>query len=315
MSPFHDQRQLHPSSSGVPETSCVQDTDELQYKCFKLLQYIGKGTYGKVYKVAPPDNHHDKLFQTVQYAAMKVVEWRNIQSARREVIVHMRVSDSPYIATFYRYFEDGAKSITLMEHVQGQSVGDVDCIFNCFGEKDILKVTWELLSAIHHMHKKSIVHRDIKLGNMIFTSMTDVRRQIPSIRLVDFGLSKEFCDSDGRSLDVYGRICEGGTSIGTPGYCAPEMENIGSFSPGYADMWSVGVVLYTLLTGQLPYDGGSFGSITDHAYDKDPDYEVQNLKSVSRKTKELLQRLLSIEPEYRPTARVALEVITSILKR
>lgn len=296
----------------------VRNPKDLDYKSFRLLKAIGNGRSGKVLKVIPPEYHEDEQFQNIDAVAMKVIQNPSPVFARMEARIHAGLSDIPFITRLYRYCEYGTpphRFMLLMELANGPCLANVNNFFMRRGENDCLKVIWEVLIAVSEMHRRGVAHLDIKLENMAFTETFHDGDQLPSIRLFDFGTAQEHLELNDRPLNVYHSLCPGGGSCGTLGYSAPEMEYKEDFSPGYADMWSIGVTLFHLFQGELPYNEDSFRKITRVSAEREPDCSSKNFTKVSGATKTFLRDLLHEAPEHRPTAQEALQTVSVLLHK
>ena len=142
--------------------------------------------------------------------------------------------DHPNIVNYFETYDDRKYLYLVMEYVDGMELFEkiTHKKNSRFGEKQTAKYMLQLFKAINHCHAQEIVHRDIKPENIMVTENDD-------IRLIDFGLSKV---QTGKKLDEI---------AGTPLYMAPEVIQ-GSYGKE-ADMWSLGVLLYTLVSGYLPF--------------------------------------------------------------
>jgi serine/threonine protein kinase len=157
-----------------------------------------------------------------------------------------------------------------------------------FTELETKRVMTRLLMAVRHIHAAGVMHRDIKLENVLIDNCEDVT----SVKLADFGFAA-ICDpSSAPSLkDVYG----------TPQYVAPEI--ILAHSPMYgnkADMWSLGVLLFIMLTGMSPFSSKRFDDRSRVPFG-DP-----KCKHLSDGAKDLIRRLLKVDPAARLSAKDAL---------
>jgi serine/threonine protein kinase len=136
----------------------------------------------------------------------------------------------------------------------------------------------KLFHSINHCHALGIVHRDIKPENIMINEEDDVR-------LIDFGLSKA---SKKKNMQ---------TVAGTPFYMAPEVlnENYGS----KADIWSLGVLLYTLVSGYLPFQGSNNRDVFQRIKSADFHFDHKEFNSVSKECKDLIKNLLVVNTKKR----------------
>jgi len=209
---------------------------------YKLERLLGKGGMGAVFlaqdltldrevaiKVLPPDisldEHVVKRFQQEAKTAAKL--------------------DHPNIIPIYRVESDGGLNYFVMKYVAGTSLEDVLEQKQPLTADYIQRVLWEAACALGHAHQRGIVHRDVKPANIMFDH--DGR-----VMLTDFGISK--------ALQAASAFTGTGMIIGTPHYMAPEQAK-GQQVDGRADQYSMGVVGYRMITGQLPFGGDSVHTI------------------------------------------------------
>ena len=128
-----------------------------------------------------------------------------------------------------------------MEYLSGGELLDAICKRERYVEGDARRIIIDIAAGIHYLHARKVIHRDIKPENLIF----ETKYQISRIKLVDFGFATVVNDSSGKPSKY---LC------GTPGYMAPEVIKDMSYTTG-VDMWGLGVVIYILLSGTMPFDG------------------------------------------------------------
>ena len=143
----------------------------------------------------------------------------------------------------------------------------------------------QLFSSINHCHAQGIIHRDIKPENIMITTEN-------SVRLIDFGLSKA---SKTKNLT---------TIAGTPYYMAPEVLT-GNYSTK-ADIWSLGVLLYTLVSGYLPFQGSTSNEVFRKIKEGEYHFKHAEFKEVSEECKDLIKQLLTVNAAKRPSGVKAL---------
>mmetsp|Transcript_79531 Transcript_79531/g.221284 ORF Transcript_79531/g.221284 Transcript_79531/m.221284 type:complete len:506 (-) Transcript_79531:45-1562(-) len=197
----------------------------------------------------------------------------------------------PGIVRCFEWFQTDANLYLVMEFVEG---GDLlQCIIQrgCLTEAQARHVFGDLSHAIAHLHGRDIVHRDLKPDNILLTSRD---RDTMRPKIADFGLARK---------NMHSRGCQ--TFCGTPHYFAPEVistsrdREAGGEDSGYgkaADMWSLGVVLYIMLSGTPPFeDDGLYEQILEGRYD----FDVDEWTIISPEAKEIVQGLMTVDPKGR----------------
>jgi len=213
---------------------------------FKLLARLGRGGTAAVYRAL--DLRLDRML------ALKVLPGDKLDpnsatSARfmREARAIARV-DHPAIVSVYDVGEVGDLRYIAMEYVDGESLRTRVNREGRLSVKDAARVTATVARALHAAHEAGIVHRDVKPGNIL------VGRG-GTVHVTDFGLAK-FCN-DHRQITL------AGSAIGTPAYMSPEQCR-GKNVDRRSDIYSLGVTLWYLLTGEVPYEGTSLEVIQQH---------------------------------------------------
>jgi calcium-dependent protein kinase len=144
----------------------------------------------------------------------------------------------------------------------------------------------KLISAINHCHANNIAHRDLKPENIMYVGKSDDSE----VKIIDFGLSKKK-NSKGISMD---------TVVGTPYYVAPEvLKGMYGFE---CDMWSLGVIMYILLSGCLPFAGNNAPEVFEKVKSANYTFETKEWKDVSDEAKDLIKQLLTVDVKKRLTA-------------
>ncbi|KAK2892053.1 ribosomal protein S6 kinase alpha-5 isoform X1 [Channa argus] len=251
---------------------------------FELLKVLGTGAYGKVFLVRKVSGHDaGRLY------AMKVLKKATIiQKAKtaehtrteRQVLEHIR--QSPFLVTLHYAFQTDTKLHLILDYVNGGELFTHLVQRVRFKEQEVALYSGEIVLALEHLHKLGIVYRDLKLENILLDSHGH-------IVLTDFGLSKEF-DQVERAFSVCGTI----------EYMAPEIVEGGESGHDKAvDWWSLGVLMYELLTGGSPFtvdgDENSHSDIAKRILKKDPPFP----KDIGPLAKDLIQGLLIKDPKKR----------------
>ncbi|CAG8561781.1 23885_t:CDS:2 [Cetraspora pellucida] len=161
-----------------------------------------------------------------------------------------------------------------------------------YTEKDAASLVQQMLKGVEYLHEHGIVHRDLKPENLLFKD----KLEDSILMITDFGLSKILTKND----DILMTAC------GTPGYVAPEV----LLQKGYnkpVDLWSVGVITYTMLCGYPPFYGENQSMLLQSIMAGKYDYEEEDWCDISNDAKDLIDKLLCYDPLKRITAKDALQ--------
>jgi serine/threonine protein kinase len=217
---------------------------------YKLLQPIGEGGFGTVFLAEQTDPVQRRVALKIIKLGMDTRQVVARFEAERQALAMM---DHPNIA---RVLDGGAtgsgRPYFVMELVRGDPVTDY-CDRNSLGTVDRLDIFRQVCHAVQHAHQKGVIHRDLKPGNVLVT-VADGR---PLPKVIDFGIAK----ATDRRLTEKTLFTEHRQLIGTPAYMSPEQaEMSGVDIDTRSDIYSLGVLLYELLTGTTPFDAGDLAS-------------------------------------------------------
>jgi len=273
-------------------------TTSLFSRDYKIGSLIGRGSFARV--------HVCTHIKTGGQFAVKVINLpsssserdvsndgnrKRTQNARKEVIIQTKVAKSNSgVVKVHEVFEETDGLYVVMELMSGGSLVE-QLEKELFDENTTREYFKTLIVTIEQLHAAKVVHRDIKLENILLTSDKKAK-------LSDFGLATLW------RTDPLMTLC------GSPAYVAPEIINTFQTGNGYTpqcDMWSVGVVLFMMLCGQPPFIGESreklFENIQKGAYYMDP----EDWCDVSEAAKDLVSKLLVVDASQRLTAAQAME--------
>uniref|UniRef100_A0A672RPK5 MAP/microtubule affinity-regulating kinase 3 n=1 Tax=Sinocyclocheilus grahami TaxID=75366 RepID=A0A672RPK5_SINGR len=200
---------------------------------YRLLKTIGKGNFAKV-KLA-------RHVLTSKEVAVKIIDKTQLNSSSlqklfREVRI-MKFLNHPNIVKLFEVIETDKTLYLVMEYASGGEVFDYLVAHGRMKEKEARAKFRQIVSAVQYCHQKCIVHRDLKAENLLLDADMN-------IKIADFGFSNEF--TVGNKLDTF---------CGSPPYAAPELFQGKKYDGPEVDVWSLGVILYTLVSGSLPFDG------------------------------------------------------------
>ncbi|TPX69214.1 hypothetical protein CcCBS67573_g06897 [Chytriomyces confervae] len=224
-----------------PPSKSRKDKDDTNNPDFQLngignylfQKTVGEGNFAKV-KLA-------KHKLTGVEVAVKVIDKTTLDEKKlgklyREVRI-MKLLNHPHIVKLYEVIETKHTVFLVMEYASGGELYDYLVVHGKMKEKEARAKFRQILSAVSYCHKKRVIHRDLKAENLLLDANLD-------IKIADFGFSNHF-DPDGK-LDTF---------CGSPPYAAPELFQGKRYTGPEVDVWSLGVILYVLTTGCLPFDG------------------------------------------------------------
>ncbi len=204
---------------------------------YEIRGVLGKGAMGVVYKGFDPHVERTVAIKTVRkdlvdpdIAAEIMTRFRNEARAAGRLL-------HPNIVTIYEYGDDGGTAFIAMEFVEGTGLREYLNRKASLGVPQIVSIMAQLMLALAFAHERGVVHRDIKPANLILTPQG-------ALKVADFGIAR---------IDT-STLTSAGMVIGTPSYMSPE-QCTGKPIDHRADLFSAGVVLYELLTGEKPFVG------------------------------------------------------------
>ena len=217
----------------------------------------------------------------------------------------LRIYDNgghPNISGLRDMYEDHTHFYLILDLVSGGEMFEHLINYGAYSEADAARLMHEVASALAFLHGVGVVHADLKPENLLLCSKN---RFDGTIKIIDFGCSVvEETEEEGRTRAK--KLKEGAVSTGTTAYWPPERFRKGSIPDGPADMWSVGVILYIMLTGVHPFDVE--GVSTDDQIEKriknarSPPLDPKYTSHLSESAIDLIKRLMEVNPRKRMTA-------------
>lgn len=284
----------------LPEGVCEVTKEELNkyIKCKRIGNYllgktIGEGSFARV-----KQGFH---VLTGEKVAVKIIDKKRAhqdkyvaRNMRREAKI-MQMIRHPNIVQLLEVVETEHRYYLITELAAGGDLMDYICYRKKLGEVEVRKFIRQTVSAVHYLHQGGILHRDLKVENLLLDDDYN-------IKIIDFGLSNTVLAPSSDDSHTTREFLK--TQCGSPAYAAPEILGHKPYGPE-VDVWSIGVNMYAMLTGKLPYTAEPFHITT--LYNKMKNNDMNPLpEHLSAACKDLIRRFLTFNREQRLTLEEAL---------
>lgn len=253
---------------------------------YRFGRTLGAGTYGIVREAESQDG---------KKVAVKIILKKNVRGNEGMVYDELEMLQKlqhPHIVSFVDWFESKDKFYIVTQLATGGELFDRICEYGKFTEKDASQSIRQVLDAVNYLHKKNIVHRDLKPENLLYLT----RSADSQLVLADFGIAK-MLESPSEQLT---------SMAGSFGYAAPEV----MLKKGHGkavDMWSLGVITYTLLCGYSPFRSENLTDLIEECRAGRIIFHERYWKGVSQDAKDFILTLLDPNPSQRVTSEEALK--------
>lgn len=261
---------------------------------YQLVDFLGAGGMGEVYRAV-----HSKIGRVV---AVKILTpsaqgAASLDRFLNEARVHSRLQHQN-IATLFDFLEMNGNPCIVMEYADGETLAEAIASRGALPCQEALFIFQEILKAVCYIHENGIVHRDIKSSNIKITSRGE-------IKLLDFGIAKgEFTP----------QLTTVGSVIGTLQYLAPELIS-GAPADARTDVWALGVLLYEMVAGKMPFEGASIAELFTKIQNADYTAPSLWLASAPKTLDRIVSRCLKKRPEDRyGSARQLLEDVQALIE-
>jgi eukaryotic-like serine/threonine-protein kinase len=262
---------------------------------FRLTELLANGGMGAVYRaedLAHPDHpvavkllHRDLLVDAI-----------SVERFVREAEVTGSIQHPHVVEVIAAGFDDDGVPFLAMECLEGRTLDQVLRDRGALPSPLACHLVSQVLSALSALHDRGVVHRDLKPENVFVLAMDHVK-------LCDFGIAA--LDENARARAMHPDLTPLGRIMGTPSYCAPEQ--IASATPAdvRSDVYSVGVMLYELLTGEKPFQGTGFAGLCDAIVAEPPPPMRVFVTGIDPILEAIVMRALAKDPVDRPQTAVA----------
>lgn len=257
---------------------------------YTLGKSLGSGAYGDVMHAFDVHTNEQRAVKIIK----KSSNFKNLQHLEREIQVMKSISH-PNIVQTYQIFDLKRTIYIVMEYVAGGDLFDFVAEHENLTEAQGSQCIRSIFQAVEYLHRHSIVHRDLKPENILCANNSWPLQ----IKVTDFGFAR-FIDPF-RGADDTMR-----TQVGTAYFMAPEIISNRGHGPA-VDSWACGVILYTILTGRLPFPGKNTREYLNNVVEGRPLFPAVLWKGISADAMSLVKGLLNVDPNKRLTSLGALQ--------
>ncbi len=261
---------------------------------YKVQSVLGRGGMGVVYRALDLQTDQPRAIKMLH--AHKVADSEALKRFNREARTVAQVKHHHIVTLYHFGMSSTRQPFLVMDYIEGQSLKDELAEHGPFSFDRAQKIFSQVLDALQCAHDKDVVHRDLKPENIILTKDGEDRDWV---KLVDFGLSK-LKDNDPENEDIY-HITKAGDVCGSPPYMSPEQCLSNSIVDPRSDIYSMGIVVYEVLSGRLPYQAKSAIEMIDcHLYGSPtPFSDIAPELRGCNETTYVLKKALAKEPDNR----------------
>jgi eukaryotic-like serine/threonine-protein kinase len=256
---------------------------------FKIVSVIARGGMGKVYRAeqAPLGRICALKVLSPKYEGDRDPEFHKrffLEAATAAKLTH------PNTVTVFDYGQSDDIYFIAMEYIEGRTLHRVLREEGPFAEERAAHIASQICRSLREAHGQGVVHRDLKPGNILLSERDG---ENDNVKVLDFGLVK---DVSGEAED----LTQAGLFMGSPKYMAPE-QILGGEISAKTDIYSLGVLMYEMLTGKVPFDrGASVGTLMAHVNEAPPDMRTQNPNiALSATMEQVVLRCLEKDPAKR----------------
>lgn len=277
----HNVRRM--SSAGLQAESVLQRKTGHLKEYYNLGRKLGNGQFGTTFLCT--EKGTGKEYACKSIAKRKLLTHEDVEDVRREIQIMHHLSGYSNVISIKGAYEDSVAVHVVMELCAGGELFDRIFKRGHYSERKAANLARTLVGVVETCHSLGVMHRDLKPENFLFIN----EEEDSPLKAIDFGLSIFF-----KPGDIFSDV------VGSPYYVAPEVLRK-RYGPE-ADVWSVGVIIYILLSGVPPFWGETEQEIFEEVLHGDLDFTSDPWPSISESAKDLVKRMLVRDPRKRLTA-------------
>ena len=268
----------------------IDEINDSPSKKYEILSKLGSGSFGNVYLARNKYTDEKVALKQIKKSSANLLSDGEI----KDEIEILKTLDHPDIVRIIESFNTKNSYILITEYCEGGEL--FDQVKNQLSETQIAVIFRQLLSGLAYLHSNNIVHRDLKLENILIHEIEKSKttgEDLFNIKIIDFGTARIF-DKNRKPQSI----------VGSSYYIAPEV--LRQRYNKECDLWSVGVILYMFIVGHAPFDGCDDEEITNNIHKGVYSKSDRRWIKASKEVKDLIQKLLTYRPSQRLTAMQAL---------
>ncbi len=287
-----------PTHSSAAVSAIIDDPMPERIGGYEVLSLIGSGAMGRVYLARDA-----QLGRRVAVKVMNPGKARDAAARRRFIRESQAAAavEHPHVMTIHQVGEDRGLPFIVMQHLQGRTLAELNRAGERLSLGDVLRVGREIAEGLAAAHSCGLVHRDIKPDNIFLEG----RGQ--SVRIIDFGLARDV-GTESSQVTVDGAV------VGTPAYMPPERIGTQDLDTK-SDLFGIGVILYELLAGRLPFEGPSMVAMLAAISRGQPLPLAEAAPQVPAAVTSLVMRLIAHDKADRPADAQAVAAEIAALER
>lgn len=248
---------------------------------YEIREMLGKGAMGVVYKALDPDIGREVAIKTIRFdlsssAEQEELMGRFIREAQAAGKIH-----HANIVTIYEVGREKDLTYIVMQYIKGKSLQQMVAEKRKLSTQEINDIVIPLCEALDYAHRHGVVHRDMKPANILID-------EEGKPYVVDFGVARVETST----------LTQTGTTVGTPSYMSPE-QIMGKKVDNRADIFSLGVILYELATGQRPFSGENISTIMYKIVNEEPPHVTDVERSLPNEYEKIIEKALAKDPNDR----------------
>jgi len=249
---------------------------------YDIISILGKGAMGIVYKARDPDINREVAIKTIRFDLIseKTEKEDMMKRFMREAQAAGKLQH-PHIITVYDVGREADLTYIVMQYIEGQSLQSKIAAHDEYSIGQILTLMDNLCEALDYAHQHGVIHRDIKPANILIDEQGKPY-------LVDFGVARVETST----------LTQTGTTVGTPSYMSPE-QVMGKHLDKRSDIFSLGVILYELITGHRPFEGDNITTVIYKIVNEEPANPSELKKNLPAGFEPVILKSLAKNPEDR----------------